>query len=570
MRVLLLHADKFSYEAVKKAIKSAESLEEVPKSNSFENILVAFITVEPGDEAVIDEAADDLSSHLKRLGINKVVLYPYAHLSSNLAKPWEAVQVLRMLEEVLRKRGIEVYRAPFGWYKKFEISCKGHPLAELSRSYKPSRHKIIVKKMLVAKPDGTFSENLEVEDPDLRSLIMEVKGEKPVCKEDLAIKFCSKFGVVGKKVGAFCTHRYKPLAYFMYNSIMIYANYLASSLETPTLFIRGSVIDDSCSLNPIYCEGFCLRDLEISQTDELIEKELDIVPISVFEIAHLYRREVNEDVCKRCSSFTVPTTTTYLENFDDVYFHVLMFHDIIHREAEKVGRKYVVMYTVDSEFFNQNKDIIVKMVRRDNREALVRIVENSSSLMDAEYFITTNCGESLEIGSWSLYKKKLNDKELFVIKAAPLGSIERFLYMIFDKAAKDYKEKKTPSIPTWLAPIQVRIIPINRDLLTYALSIADELKSYGIRVDVDDRNIGLGKKVRDAGKEWIPYIVTIGEREKQTETIVVTTRVTNDKETMKVSDLVKRVKEDVGGYPQLPQTLPLLYSKRPKFAKPSS
>ena len=565
MRVLLLHADKFRYRAIKKAIKKAEPLDNSNKEEHFENVLVVFTTVEPNDEKVVDEAVNDIFNHLKRIGINKVVLYPYAHLSSNLAKPWEAIRVLQLLENKLREKGVEVTRAPFGWYKSFELSCKGHPLAELSRTYKPVPKKLNVKKVIIMSSDG--SEYEDTDDLELKKVLEALRTNSWECEgEDLACMYCKKFGVKGIKIGTICTQSYGPLAYFIYNTVIVYASYLVNSLEIPIFSIKGPTISNECKINGIRCDNFCLRDSEMDQVEELLTEGIDVLPIGIFEVATLYRNE-HGNVCKRCSSFTVPTLTLLLKGTNDLFNYSLMLHDVIHSEAEKVGRKYVVMYTVNEDFYKNNKDLLLKMVKRDNRDAIVRIVSDDDTLMDAEYFIITNCGKPLEVGSWSLYASKEHDG-IYAIKSAPIGSIERFIYMIFDKAALDFKNDVTPSLPSWLSPIQVRIIPVNRDVLAYALSVADELKGYGVRVDVDDRNIGLGKKVRDAGKEWIPYIITVGEREKDSNTVIVTKRVTNDKVEMSIEELVNLIKEDIGNYPQLPQTLPILYSKRPSFAKP--
>ena len=133
MRILLIHASRFTYRAVEEAI---ESPPDPPSSGEFENCLVAFVTVEAGDGAAeASRAASDIIVQAGRLGVECIVLYPYAHLSPSLASPELAYNVLTALEGALRSswKGL-VHRAPFGWYKAFELSCPGHPLSELSRS----------------------------------------------------------------------------------------------------------------------------------------------------------------------------------------------------------------------------------------------------------------------------------------------------------------------------------------------------------------------------------------------------------------------------------------------------
>ncbi|MDM7274567.1 MAG: threonyl-tRNA synthetase editing domain-containing protein [Thermoprotei archaeon] len=135
MRVLLLHATRISYRTVEEAIRNPPDPQ---SSGEYSNCLVAFVTVEEGDGVEeAERAAGDTILQANRLGLKTILIYPYAHLSSSLAPPPEAYRVLVALEQTIRSRWEgEVYRAPFGWYKAFELSCPGHPLAELSRQFK--------------------------------------------------------------------------------------------------------------------------------------------------------------------------------------------------------------------------------------------------------------------------------------------------------------------------------------------------------------------------------------------------------------------------------------------------
>ena len=132
MIILLIHSKEFSFETKEPAIKNPEE----PKVPSFtgQNVLAVFTTVEAGDdERVVERAVRDIAEVKEKVKASTVVVYPYAHLSDNLAKPSEAVKVLDQMAQKLKDLGIEVVRAPFGWYKAFTVSCYGHPLSELSR-----------------------------------------------------------------------------------------------------------------------------------------------------------------------------------------------------------------------------------------------------------------------------------------------------------------------------------------------------------------------------------------------------------------------------------------------------
>ncbi len=140
MRALYIHAKEFSYRPVMKVnITSVEDTDN--KEYFFEDCLVVFISVEKGDfsrrKQIIDDFLNDLKQHIQRIGITKLVIYPYAHLSDNLEEARLALRFLRFLDRIV-KASLEIsyHRAPFGWYKEFMIHCLGHPLSELSRSFK--------------------------------------------------------------------------------------------------------------------------------------------------------------------------------------------------------------------------------------------------------------------------------------------------------------------------------------------------------------------------------------------------------------------------------------------------
>jgi len=138
MKLLLLHVDFLEF-TVKKGTKYAEPIEDSSKHGRMEEALVAFVAAERRDEEALDAvahgAADVIRDVATKVATNRVVLYPYAHLSADLASAPKAAEVMRMIERQLI--GYDVLRAPFGWYKSFSLKCKGHPLSELSRTVAP-------------------------------------------------------------------------------------------------------------------------------------------------------------------------------------------------------------------------------------------------------------------------------------------------------------------------------------------------------------------------------------------------------------------------------------------------
>ena len=136
MRILQLHSNFIVFKPVEKEINIAEEAEKT--ETRVEDVVVLFTAVEEGDNSeMAQKAVNDVRAFLGKLKVNRILIYPFAHLSSNLSKPSEALKIIKDMEAYAKEKGIETYRAPFGWNKQFTISIKGHPLAEQARAYAP-------------------------------------------------------------------------------------------------------------------------------------------------------------------------------------------------------------------------------------------------------------------------------------------------------------------------------------------------------------------------------------------------------------------------------------------------
>ncbi len=134
MRILQLHSNFIVFKPVEKEINIAEEAQK--EETRVEEVVVLFTAVEEGDNSELaQKAINDARAFLGKLKVNRVLIYPFAHLSSNLSQPVQALKVIQAMEAYAKEKGIETYRAPFGWNKQFTISIKGHPLAEMARSY---------------------------------------------------------------------------------------------------------------------------------------------------------------------------------------------------------------------------------------------------------------------------------------------------------------------------------------------------------------------------------------------------------------------------------------------------
>jgi threonyl-tRNA synthetase len=161
-------------------------------------------------------------------------------------------------------------------------------------------------------------------------------------------------------------------------------------------------------------------------------------------------------------------------------------------------------------------------------------------------------------------------KKPYILHCSLSGAVERCMYALLEKAYMQREKGVLPSLPLWLSPIQVRIIPVSEKYVQHSIEIAERLKRVRIRVDVDDRDETLSKKVRDASTEWIPFIAVVGEKEVAEGKLTVTIRNESTlkkqkRESMSVDELIERIKTECGDKPFKHLPLPMLLSSRPSF-----
>jgi threonyl-tRNA synthetase len=141
------------------------------------------------------------------------------------------------------------------------------------------------------------------------------------------------------------------------------------------------------------------------------------------------------------------------------------------------------------------------------------------------------------------------------------GSIDRVLYAILESQAIRMKKGQKASFPLWLAPSQVRLVPVSEQFNEYCEKL---MPALGCRVDLDDRDLTVGRKIREAEREWVPFVAVIGERERSSDTLNVRARDGSQQE-MKAAELAGTIREKTAGKPFKPLNLPDHLSVRPVF-----
>ena len=251
---------------------------------------------------------------------------------------------------------------------------------------------------------------------------------------------------------------------------------------------------------------------------------------------------------------------------------------------EKVGidlEDYEVAIRFTRDFYEENRDFIVNLVKTVNKPVLIELWDqrffyfvlkfefNYVDAMDKASALST---VQIDVENAERYGIKYIDsdgmeKRPFILHCSPSGAIERCIYALLEKVNMNSEKGIVPMLPVWLSPTQVRVIPITEKHMEFAQKVAGELTC---RVDVDDREETVGKKIRDAAKEWVPYIAVVGDEEIQTGGVTVTVRSESQPNKpvnvrMTVLELNERVSKDNAGYPFKRNPLSMNLSARPRF-----
>ncbi len=129
------------------------------------------------------------------------------------------------------------------------------------------------------------------------------------------------------------------------------------------------------------------------------------------------------------------------------------------------------------------------------------------------------------------------EKRPIMIHRVIYGSVERFLGILIEHYAG--------ALPTWLTPTQAIVIPVSEKFNDYGQKITEQLKNSGLRAEIDDNQESLGKRIRNAEKEKIPYILVVGEKEVENKSVAIRKRGNEDQGTMKITEFIENIKKEI-------------------------
>lgn len=616
MITLALHVDYIKIKPTDKAFESAEELNDDLKEVSMEEALVVFLASEVGDsEDVVFAMVKQIKEQMERINCKNVLVYPYVHLTDNPSNPSLAYSLTIKTEEELRKLNYNTKRAPFGWYKSFELKVKGHPLSELSKrvGQKEAKEMEVVSESLKQedlvksqfKIMDTNGELIDIDKfdfskhPDLRKFAnYEIKKSRVYEKEPGHIALMREHDIAGNEPGSDVGNlRWLPKGKLIKK--LIERHITDKSIENGAVEVETPLMYDfqhpalEKYLNRFPARQYivlsdkkkfflrfaaCFGQFLISRDMHFSYKNL---PLKMFELTrYSFRREQSGEVTglRRLRAFSMPDMHTLTKDLEQSKQEFAKQFEMSMSFMKDLELEFVVAFRIQKEWYEQNKKWYSEFAKIVGEPMLIEMFD-----IRYAYFITKfefNFVDSLDkCSSLSTVQIDVENAERFDIKyvdednekkfpyilhASISGAVERDIYAVLEKQSMIKAKGETPQFPLWLAPTQLRLIPVSEDQVEYCESLLHKFKGK-VRVDYDDRGESLGKKIRQAGIEWVPYVAVIGKKEIETGKLNVKIRGKEEALDLTVDDLIGEITTKTSKFPFEELSLPKPISKRFSF-----
>ncbi len=565
MKILSLHCDYIKFKPLKKALKNPEELsDERKKEVLIDNALVIMIAVEKQDEnnsKIIEQSSKEIRDIADQVKTKKIVLYPYAHLSSALSDPNFALKTIEGIEKCLKN--FKIIRAPFGYYKELELKIKGHPLSELSREIKSE----------IKSDSKTDKENY-----DYKNLLKDISRSKLDTRK---LKE-NDHRILGQQMDLFSFNEVAPGQVFWHDRGLIIFNELVSYWrelhrknhyqEISTPFILDNKLWKVSGHWKLYRENMFLTEYEkrefavkpmncpgamlVYRSKSRSYKEL---PLRLAELGVVHRKELSGVLSGLLRVIKITQDDAHIfvanEQLEDEIINVIkLFKELLDKfkfeykftisvrnkekkdkylgedklwnSAEKslvnALKKLKLEYEIvkgEAKFYGPSLDVVIKdSLDREWQCSTLQLDFNLPKRFDLEYMGEDN--------------KRHNP---IIIHRVVYGSLERFIGILL--------EHTNGHLPLWLAPVQVKVINFTDRNNKSCERLTEKLKEKNVRADMDLLSEPIQGKIKQAEVEKIPYIVVIGDREEKNGTVAVRKngKITNIKE----DEFIEKIKKEI-------------------------
>ncbi|MGC8649165.1 MAG: threonine--tRNA ligase [Candidatus Micrarchaeia archaeon] len=571
MKILQLDVDRIEFQPLEPELNTYEILnEDMKKKKIVVDALALLVSIEKGDtEKIGSLAIKEALESAKNFGKKIVVIYPFAHLSNNLEDPDRAMKLVKYLYNEAKKSNLEIIGAPFGWNKSLKIDIKGHPLAETLRSYSAD-----------SEEKGETKRVANINE-------IKIKREKEK-RIDLSLVKKSEFiglpetdhRVIGEKLDLFSFQGvsqamvyWHPNGWVLYNELKKYMQgklqeYGYREISTPVLanialwHVSGHIDhykdnmfivktdEDELGMKPMNCPSTML----IYKTRRWSYKEL---PLRLSINDWVYRREVSGALSGlfRVQQLSQDDAHIFIADSDiekEITQLLKLFNEVYAQFGFSYQAKLSTMpdsHLGDESLWENATNSLKHALEANKIKYIIKEKEGAFYGPKIDFDVKDSLSRDWQLGTIQLDYQLPKRFELsytgsdgqehtpVVIHRAVFGSYERFIGILIEH----YKGR----FPTWLAPIQAKIIAISEQANDYANIMYERFKKENIRVELDTSNKTLDYKIREAQLKLIPYMIILGKKEADNKTISV--RVLNGKQKLglDVDSFISELKNEI-------------------------
>ncbi|MCL5433673.1 MAG: threonine--tRNA ligase [Candidatus Marsarchaeota archaeon] len=572
MKVLQLDVNSIEFQPIAPELNTYERITDSEKEKQIiKEALVLLISIEKEDtEKLGSLAIKNALESAMNIGRKNIVLYPFAHLSNNLENPDRAMKLMHYLFNEAKKSNFNIINAPFGWNKSLKIDIKGHPLAETLKNYNENGEEIGETKRVA----------------NITEIKKKLEKERRI---DLSIVRKSEFvglpdadhRIIGERLDLFSFQGVSPaMVYWHPNGWIIFnelkrfmqgklKEYGYKEISTPIIanialwHVSGHIDHykdnmfvikedkEELGIKPMNCPSTILiyksrkwsyRDLPVrfSIFDKLYRKEVSGSLSGLFRVQELTQDDAHIFLA---AENVIKEITSLLKLFKEVY--------------EQFKFEYKVKLSTmpdshlgDEKLWNDAIDALKNALEANNLKYEIKEKEGAFYGPKIDFDIKDSMDRMWQCGTIQLdyqLPQRFNitytgsDGEEYtpvIVHRAIYGSFERFIGILIEH----YKGK----FPTWLSPIQVRIIAISDQVNDYANSLYKQIGAEGIvRVELDISDKTLEYKIRDAQLQSIPYMIIIGKKEAVAKTISVRTMFGKQKNNINIEEFINLLKQEI-------------------------
>ncbi|MGH9972439.1 MAG: threonine--tRNA ligase, partial [Nitrososphaeraceae archaeon] len=494
MRILLLHSDFIEYQPISKEVQTAEDIPSKSKEK-IDEVIVALVAVEKDDdESIIGDVCKELKTYGETIKCDNLLIYPYAHLSSDLATHSKAQELLISIQNNTRDLFKNVNRAPFGWTKSFNIKIKGHPLAEHAKTIQKKRgsktestaesialksEDVLNSTWYVLVPGGSLTPindyTFEKESLLKKLADYELSKKRTVVEVPPHVKLMKRLAIADYEPSSDAGNmRFYPKGRLMKSLIERYVTsmvheYGGIEVETPVMY------DSNHPSILSYFNRFPARQYNLQSDNRqlflrfaacfgqfLMAKDFQIsykqLPLKLYELTrYSFRREKSGELVglRRLRAFSMPDCHAFCRDIDQAKEEFVKRFELSLNVIEGLGISpnddvdMVIRFT--SDFYEQNKEFIATFATRLKKPILVEmwkerffyfIVKWEFNFVDSLGKAAAMSTDQIDVENGERYKIEFVDsdgekKYPIILHNSPSGAIERVIFALLEKTVRD-------------------------------------------------------------------------------------------------------------------------------------